>query len=96
MSINQSIKINQLIIQLINKPPKNSFDQSKKIRRLCHIAGDMNQMIIPNQCNLCYTLFKIRAMSVQGRACNLSVTEAPHNTEYLRVEEEDIFCLFKA
>ena len=41
------------------------------------------------------TGFEIRVMVVWGRARYLSVTEAPHNTEYLRVSGKETFCFFE-
>ena len=39
---------------------------------------------------------RIRALAVWGRARSLSVTEAPYNTESLRVSGEETFCFFEA
>ena len=41
------------------------------------------------------TGFEIRASAVWGRARYLSVTEAPHNTEFLRVSRKETFCFLK-
>ena len=41
------------------------------------------------------TRFEIRSLAVWGRACYLSVTEAPHNIEYLRVSGEETLCSFE-
>ena len=41
------------------------------------------------------TGFEIRTMAVWGRARYFSVTEAPHNNEYLRVSREETFCFFE-
>ena len=41
------------------------------------------------------TEFEIRALVVWSRARYLSVTEAPNNTESLRVSEEETFCFFE-
>ena len=37
------------------------------------------------------TGFEIRALAVWGRARYLSVTEAPHNTDFLHVDGEETF-----
>ena len=41
------------------------------------------------------TGFKIRALAVQGQARYLSVTEAPHNIESIRLSREEIFVIFE-
>ena len=41
------------------------------------------------------TIFEIRALAVRGRARYLSVTEAPHNIESLRVRGEETFVSLK-
>ena len=42
-----------------------------------------------------YTGFKIRAMAVWDRARYLSVTEASHNIESLRVSRKETYCFFE-
>ena len=39
--------------------------------------------------------FEVRALAVWGRVLYLSVTEAPHNIESLRVSGEETFCFFE-
>ena len=39
--------------------------------------------------------FEIRVLTVWGRARYLSVTDAPHNIESLRINREETFCFFK-
>ena len=41
------------------------------------------------------TEFEIRVLAFWGRARYLSVTEAPHNIESLRVSREETFCFFE-
>ena len=41
------------------------------------------------------TGFEIRALAVRCRARYLTVIEAPHNLEYLRVSGEETFCFFE-
>ena len=41
------------------------------------------------------TGFEIRALAVSDRARYLSVTEASHNIESVRMSREETFCLFE-
>ena len=69
---------------VINRRQRNEMN-----RALGHLCADVRWHCPPD------TGFEIRALAVRGRARYLSVTEAPHNTDFHRWMGKKHFCFFQ-